>query len=78
MLVLSRKAGERIVIGDNIIVTVTRIRGGRVNIGVEAPREKKVLRYEVTRRNDATNLQTDHDAARPEDSPQVSPRQPGV
>lgn len=47
MLVLSRKAGERIWIGDNISVTVVRITGGGVRLGIEAPDELSVVREEL-------------------------------
>ena len=47
MLVLSRKAGERIWIGDDISVTVVRISGGGVRIGIEAPKELPVVREEL-------------------------------
>jgi len=44
MLVLSRKIGERIWIGDNIAVTVVRITGGGVRLGLEEPAELPVVR----------------------------------
>jgi carbon storage regulator len=47
MLVLSRKVGERILIGDDIRITVVRVSGGGVRIGVEAPAEKAVIREEL-------------------------------
>lgn len=47
MLVLSRKVGERIWIGDDISVTVVRITGGGVRIGIEAPSEMPVVREEL-------------------------------
>jgi carbon storage regulator len=47
MLVLSRKVGERILIGDNISVTVVRITGGGVRIGIEAPSDMAVIRQEL-------------------------------
>ena len=47
MLVLSRKVGERILIGDEITVTVVRITGGGVRIGIEAPAELPVIREEL-------------------------------
>ena len=47
MLVLSRKVGESFVIGDKIVVTVVRIAGGGVRIGVEAPTECSVVRKEL-------------------------------
>lgn len=47
MLVLSRKVGERIWIGDDISVTVVRITGGGVRIGIDAPSELPVVREEL-------------------------------
>ena len=47
MLVLSRKVGERILIGDEIAVTVVRVTGGGVRIGIEAPAEMAVIREEL-------------------------------
>ena len=48
MLVMTRKVGERIVIGDNVTVTVVRIAGGLVRIGIEAPPDYTVVRRELT------------------------------
>ncbi len=47
MLVLSRKVGERIWIGDEISITVVRITGGGVRLGIEAPVEMPVVREEL-------------------------------
>lgn len=47
MLVLSRKEGERIVIGDNITLIVSKVSGNRVTIGIEAPKDVKVVRGEL-------------------------------
>ena len=47
MLVLARKIGETIIVGDNIRITVVDIRGGKVRIGINAPREVKVDRQEI-------------------------------
>ena len=47
MLVLSRKSTERIQIGDNVVVTVLEIRGSKVRIGIDAPKEVHVLRMEL-------------------------------
>ena len=47
MLVLSRKEGEQLVIGDNVVLTINRISGNRVAIGIEAPREVRVVRGEL-------------------------------
>ena len=51
MLVLSRKAKERIRIGKDIVIVVNRIRGGVVSIGIEAPRETRVVRDELIDRD---------------------------
>lgn len=47
MLVLSRKNGERIHIGDNIFIEVRRVAGSRVTLAVNAPRNLRVLRGEL-------------------------------
>ncbi len=47
MLVLSRKVNEQIRIGDNIVITVTKLFGDRVQIGIEAPRDVPVKRMEL-------------------------------
>ncbi|QEF96938.1 hypothetical protein Mal15_09680 [Stieleria maiorica] len=47
MLVLSRKAGEKLMVGDDIILTVNRISGNRVAIGIEAPRNVRIVRGEL-------------------------------
>ncbi|HWQ71632.1 MAG TPA: carbon storage regulator CsrA [Desulfitobacteriaceae bacterium] len=47
MLALTRKAGERIVIGDNIVVTVVSIKGDSIRLTIEAPKEIKIYRGEI-------------------------------
>lgn len=47
MLVLSRKVGEKIFIGDNISVTIVRVAHGIVRIGVEAPNDLPIVREEI-------------------------------
>lgn len=49
MLVLSRKENEQLVIGDNIVLTINRISGNRVAIGIEAPRDVRIVRGELER-----------------------------
>jgi carbon storage regulator len=49
MLVLSRKRGERIVIGPNIELTVVDIRGNKVRLAVDAPRDVSIHRQEIYR-----------------------------
>jgi carbon storage regulator len=50
MLVLTRKELEAICIGDEIVVTVTEVRGGRVKLAVEAPRHVRIDRQEISNR----------------------------
>ncbi len=49
MLVLSRKKNESIVIDDKIVITIVEIRGDKVRLGIEAPKEVPVHREEVYR-----------------------------
>jgi carbon storage regulator len=47
MLILTRKPGEGIVIGDDIRITVVEIKGGGIRIGIDAPADRKIYRQEV-------------------------------
>jgi carbon storage regulator len=47
MLILSRRLGERIVIGEDVVISVVEVRGDQVKLGIEAPRNVKVYRQEV-------------------------------
>ncbi len=47
MLVLSRKAGEQVLIGEDIIIEVRRVSGNRVALAVQAPRDMRILRGEL-------------------------------
>ena len=47
MLVLTRKAGEGIVIGDNITIKILEIKGNTIRVGIDAPRDNKIYRQEV-------------------------------
>lgn len=61
MLVVSRKVGERILIGDKITVTVVKIGNSGVRIGIEAPKEMAVVREELAeqlRRADMLAIET--------------------
>ena len=55
MLVLSRKVGESIVIGDEITVSILEIRGDLIRVGIDAPRSVKVHRREVFEAIEAAN-----------------------
>ena len=63
MLVLSRRAGESVVIGDDVTVTVLEVRGDVVRIGIDAPRSLKVHRAELLAQLEESNRQ----AASPSD-----------
>lgn len=56
MLVLSRRENERIRLGDSIVVTVVRVAGDRVRLGIEAPPEVLVLRDELPARKTPSTL----------------------
>lgn len=54
MLVLSRKLGEKIFIGDNICITVVDIDRGKIRLGIEAPKEIAIYRQELVPTGEAT------------------------
>ncbi|MBW2645863.1 MAG: carbon storage regulator CsrA [Deltaproteobacteria bacterium] len=56
MLILTRKLGEQITIGDDIVIRVVDIRGGQVKLGIEAPRHIEVHREEIYERIKKENL----------------------
>jgi carbon storage regulator len=47
MLVLSRRVGESVVIGDDVVVTILELRGDIIRVGVDAPRHIQVRRHEL-------------------------------
>lgn len=53
MLILTRKAGQSICMGDDICITVMEVTGDKVRIGIEAPRDVRVLREELVRTVDS-------------------------
>ncbi len=79
MLVLSRKIAESIQIGNDIVIVVTQIAGGKVKLGIQAPAHIRVLRGELTRTSPLSSVTTpspladisvvDEDALPPEDVP---------
>jgi carbon storage regulator len=69
MLVLSRKKNESIVINNDITIVVVEIRGDKVRLGVEAPKEVPVHRrevYDAIQRNDAASAGENPSAPRPD------------
>jgi carbon storage regulator len=65
MLVLSRKAEEKIIIGEDIVITVVRVAGGRVQLGVEAPYEMSIKRSELIQRAPCSAALTRSAVSRP-------------
>jgi carbon storage regulator len=47
MLVLSRKAGEKVHIGEDIVLTVLEVRGSRIRVGIDAPGDTQIARAEL-------------------------------
>ncbi len=52
MLILTRRQGESIIVGDNVRITVISVKGNQVRIGVEAPRSVSVQRQEIVGKKD--------------------------
>jgi len=59
MLVLSRKLGEKIHIGEKICITIVDIDRGKIRLGIEAPREVPIFRQELLNPNPSTNKGTE-------------------
>jgi len=54
MLVLTRKTGQSLYIDNNIVITITRIEGNRVKVGIEAPMECSIVRGELKQQQEVT------------------------
>lgn len=52
MLVLTRKSGERIKIGTDVVIEIVEIDGSKVRVGIEAPKDVRILREEVPDREE--------------------------
>jgi carbon storage regulator len=55
MLVLTRRAGESVMIGDDVVITVLEVRGDVIRLGIRAPRDIQVHREEIYRELQASN-----------------------
>ncbi len=60
MLVLTRKQGEKILIGDDIVITILDVRGDSIRIGIDAPRGVAIQRDEVVRAVTEANIAASH------------------
>lgn len=65
MLVLSRKVGESIKIGDGITIVVNRISGNRVTLGLQAPKNMRIIRGELTPFDEETPARDEEPARKP-------------
>ncbi|GKX65462.1 carbon storage regulator CsrA [Inconstantimicrobium mannanitabidum] len=57
MLVVTRKIGESILIGDNIEVSISKIEDGSVKIAIEAPKDIRILRKEIYKQVEQENIE---------------------
>lgn len=69
MLVLSRKESEKIMLGDSIVLTIVRVSGDRVRLGIEAPSDMLILRKEL---DPAGNGQTEANGKAASDQKKVA------
>ncbi len=75
MLILARKVGESIIIGDRVEISIVDIKGDQVKLGITAPRDVKVYRQEVYREIQEENRRAA--GARPEALPDIGlPKEP--
>jgi carbon storage regulator len=62
MLVLSRKPGERIMVGDDVVITIVRVGPNTVRVGIEAPRDMNIVREELYMHDRAAALEASRTA----------------
>ncbi|MDR2792793.1 MAG: carbon storage regulator CsrA [Treponema sp.] len=73
MLILSRKVNEKIMIGDDISISIIEIKGDQIRIGVDAPRSVKVFRQEVLSEIKAANKAASESGSVPRSLPGFDP-----
>ncbi|MEN8189419.1 MAG: carbon storage regulator CsrA [Thermodesulfobacteriota bacterium] len=60
MLVLTRKTGDGIVIGDDVIIKVIEIKSGGIRLGIDAPKDMKIYRQEIYEQISRENIEAAH------------------
>ena len=65
MLVLSRRVGEKIQIGDDVTIVINRISGNRITLGIDAPRNMRIVRGELERFEDGIEPEPAKERAKP-------------
>lgn len=60
MLVITRREGEKIHVGKDVVVTITQVRGGKVRVGIDAPRETMIWRGELDAKIQAQAEEKNH------------------
>ncbi|MEL5990622.1 carbon storage regulator CsrA [Microbacterium phosphatis] len=68
MLVLTRRIGESVLIGDDVEVTILDIKGDSIRVGINAPRETRIQRSEIVQAVAASNAEAAHAGADAEDA----------
>ncbi len=66
MLILSRRIGEKIIIGDCVEIAVVDIKGTQVKLGIKAPSEIRIHRYEIYQKIQEENILAAQSAVQPE------------
>ena len=64
MLVLSRKESEKIILGDDIVLTIVRVSGDRVRLGIQAPKDLLILRHELENKDSEVDPNTDKNSTK--------------
>jgi len=78
MLVLTRKIGERVLIGDDIVVTILDVRGDGVRVGIDAPRGIRIQRDEVVQAVSEANQEAREHAAATDDPEELIKKSLGL
>jgi carbon storage regulator len=72
VLILTRKVGETVMIGNDVSITVLRVKGNQVRLGVDAPKEVSVQRQEIFDRIASGNGKDEATASQPESTDAVA------